>query len=137
MLFVPEASLTHCWHENCSTNHKRDHAGIKCLVDFSRCPVLICNRPRELRNPCRRPQNKGLDALLATQDNPGMATILNRLASYLGIILYLKIYPNMVRLSLKCLIIYSVCNMHHELPGPSPLKDAANNGRRLNHHRYL
>jgi len=38
LLFVPEASLTHCWHENCSSSHNRDHAGIKCIVDFSRCP---------------------------------------------------------------------------------------------------
>jgi hypothetical protein len=39
LLFVLEASLIHCWHENCSSNHLRDHAGIKCLDDFSRSPL--------------------------------------------------------------------------------------------------
>jgi len=41
LLFVPEASLTHRCRNKCSTNHNRDHAGIKWIVDFSRCPQVI------------------------------------------------------------------------------------------------
>jgi hypothetical protein len=54
LLFVPEASLTHCWHENCSTKHKRDHSRIKCLNNFSRCPYAR--------------SKKGIGAYLCSED---------------------------------------------------------------------
>jgi len=40
LLFVPEASLAHSCRDCCSTEHNRDHATIKCLVDFLRCPKV-------------------------------------------------------------------------------------------------
>jgi len=63
LLFIPEASLTHCWHENCSTNHKRDHAGIKCFVDFSRCPVdssYVVISPDRLQMTINLPPGTGI-----------------------------------------------------------------------------
>ncbi|MCP9861491.1 hypothetical protein KBZ33_20815, partial [Cyanobium sp. Cruz-8D1] len=38
LLLVPEASLTHSCCEDCLTDHNRNHATIKCLVDFSKFP---------------------------------------------------------------------------------------------------